>query len=224
LPHIIPSILAADFARLGDEIAALEQAGVSTIQIDVMDGHFVPNISVGVPVLYSLRQVTRLKLDVHLMVLQPERHLEAFAAAGADVLTVHQEASLHLHRQVLRIRELGCSPGVALNPGTAIDVLDDALLREVEVVLLMTVNPGFGGQRFIAGVLEKVRRMRRRLDGLGLSTPIQVDGGIDVSTARLVVEAGAEQLVAGSAVFSSGIPVKQAVARLQKAAVAALGT
>ena len=198
--RIAPSILSADFARLVDEVRAAEAAGADYIHVDVMDGRFVPNITVGPVVVAALRAVTKLPLDVHLMIVEPERYVEAFAKAGADILTVHLEASPHLHRTVQQIRALGKRASVALNPHSPIDGLD-VVLPELSMVLVMTVNPGFGGQKFIDAVVPKLRALRSEIDSRGLDVDIEVDGGIAPETVRTVVEAGADVLVAGSAVF-----------------------
>jgi ribulose-phosphate 3-epimerase len=209
---IAPSVLAADFSRLGDEVRAAEAAGADSIHIDIMDGRFVPNLTMGPGIVAAIRSVTRLPLDIHLMILEPERHLEAFAKAGGDSLTVHIEASPHLHRSVQQIQELGKKPSVALNPHTPLDGLD-MVLPELSMVLLMTVNPGFGGQKFINGVVPKIRALRAELDRRRLDTDVQVDGGITPDTARTAVEAGANVLVAGTCVFGQ---------RDYRAAIAAL--
>jgi ribulose-phosphate 3-epimerase len=198
--RIAPSILAADFSRLGDEVRAAEAAGADYIHVDVMDGRFVPNITVGPVVVAALRAVTKLPLDVHLMIVEPERYLEAFAKAGADMLTVHIETSPHLHRTVQQIRALGRRACVSLNPHTPLSGLD-VVLPDLAMVLLMTVNPGFGGQTFIEGVVPKIRALRAEIDRRGLDVDIEVDGGIAPETVRTVVDAGANVLVAGSAVF-----------------------
>lgn len=199
---IAPSILAADFGRLAEEVRAVAKAGADWIHVDVMDGRFVPNLTVGPPVVRSLRRVTELPLDVHLMMVEPERYVPAFAEAGASTITVHAEACPHLHRTLQQIRDLGVQAGVALNPHTPETVLD-YLLGELDLVLVMSVNPGFGGQRFIAGVCDKIRRLRERVD-LGAGTfRIEVDGGINPETASAVIDAGADTLVAGTAVFGA---------------------
>ncbi len=214
---LAPSILSADFARLADAVAEAESAGADWIHVDVMDGHFVPNITIGVPVVRSLRQVTRLPLDVHLMIAQPDRFLEAFAEAGADVLTVHQEACIHLHRTVDRIRQLGKTAGVAINPATPVAALDE-ILPYIDLALVMSVNPGFGGQSFIASSRTKVEQVASRLAARGLiGVEIEVDGGIDPETAPGVAGAGATVLVAGAAVFGGG-RVADNVQRLRAAA------
>ncbi|MFO7310477.1 MAG: ribulose-phosphate 3-epimerase [Bacillota bacterium] len=201
---LAPSLLSADFARLAEEIARVEPEA-DWLHLDVMDGHFVPNITFGPDLVRAVRSVTRLPLDVHLMIEEPDRHLEAFARAGADILTVHVEACPHLQRTLQHIRDLGCRAGVALNPHTPLDniryVLDD-----VDLVLLMTVNPGFGGQKFLPAVLPKVRRLAAWLRLGGRRIHIEVDGGINTQTAPLAVEAGANVLVAGSAVFGAQDP------------------
>lgn len=199
---IAPSILSADFTRLGQQVAEAEGAGADYVHVDVMDGHFVPNISMGPLVVRAVRRVTHLPLDVHLMIAGPERYLAEFCAAGADILTVHVEACPHLHRTVQHIRELGCRAGVTLNPATPVSSLEE-ILPYVDLVLVMTVNPGYGGQKFIPGMLSKIQRVRSMLEGIGSPAELEVDGGIDAETAPLAVSAGAEVLVAGSAVFGS---------------------
>lgn len=218
--EIAPSILSADFARLGEEVQACERAGADRIHIDVMDGCFVPNITVGPVVVSAVRRATSLPLDVHLMVVEPERHLEAFARAGATILLVQVEAAVHLHRAVQRIRGLGLRAGVVLNPATPLCFLDE-ILPEVDQVLLMAVNPGFGGQPFLPGSLDKIRRLAQRLREGGFSVDLEVDGGITPETAPQVVRAGANVLVAGSAVFEAEEGVAAAIARLRQAAEAA---
>jgi ribulose-phosphate 3-epimerase len=211
--RIAPSILSADFARLGDEVRAAEAAGADYVHIDVMDGRFVPNITVGPLVVAAVRAVTKLPLDVHMMIVEPERYVEAFARAGADLLTVHAEASPHLHRTVQQIRSLGKRASVALNPHTPLDTLD-VVLPELSMVLLMTVNPGFGAQPFIDAVVPKVRALRDEITRRQLDVDIEVDGGIAHETARVAVDAGANVLVAGTAVF--GRPdYRQAIAALR---------
>ena len=197
---IAPSILSADFSRLGEEIRAVEAGGADWIHIDVMDGHFVPNITIGPVVVRGARSATGLPLDVHLMIEDPDRYLEDFARAGAAVITVHQEACRHLHRTIHRIRELGVSAGVALNPATPLEAVQD-ILADVDMLLVMSVNPGFGGQSYIPASTGKVRRARAMLDEIGSHALIEVDGGVDVSNAAALAAAGASVLVAGSAVY-----------------------
>jgi ribulose-phosphate 3-epimerase len=212
---IAPSILSADFARLGEQVREAEAAGADYIHVDVMDGHFVPNLTVGPLVVEALRPVTRLPLDVHLMVEQPELLISAFAQAGADILTVHQEACVHLHRVVQEIKELGKRAGVALNPATPVGVLEE-ILDDVDLVLLMTVNPGFGGQSFIEGMLSKIERLRRMIDERGLRCELEVDGGINGVTAPQVVDVGANVLVAGYAVFEAGAGIVEAIRGIRR--------
>jgi len=214
---IAPSILSADFARLADGIAEAEAAGADWIHVDVMDGHFVPNLTIGPPVVAALRKVTELPLDVHLMIEAPERYLDAFADAGASTLTVHVEACTHLHRTVERIRELGVRPGVALNPATPASMLDE-ILPYVDLVLVMTVNPGFGGQRFIPTSPEKIARVRQALRERHLwGVEVAVDGGIGVATAPEAVDAGATVLVAGAAVFNEEATVAENIRSIREA-------
>ena len=198
-----PSILSADFSRLGDEIRAVDQAGAEIIHVDVMDGNFVPNITIGPLVVKAARQVTTKVLDVHLMIANADRYLESFAEAGADWITVHVEACPHLHRTVSRIRELGKKAGVVLNPATPLETLD-FILEEVDLVMLMSVNPGFGGQSFIPSTLRKISRLKKRIDDLGLDVGIEIDGGISPRTIEAVAEAGANIFVAGSAIYGQG--------------------
>ncbi len=199
---IAPSILSADFARLGAEIRAVEEAGADWIHVDVMDGHFVPNITIGPLVVEAARRVTSLPMDVHLMIDDADAYLEDFVRAGSDYLTVHVEACTHLQRTLARIRELGAKAGVCLNPATPLCALDH-VLPDVDLVLLMSVNPGFGGQAFVPQVLEKIRRLRGLLDGLGRPVLLEVDGGIKVDNIGEVAAAGVDVFVAGSAVFGS---------------------
>lgn len=198
---IAPSILSADFARLGEEIKDVEQGGADWIHVDVMDGHFVPNITIGPLIVDAIRPVTKLPLDVHLMIEEPDRYIPQFAKSGADVISVHQEACRHLHRTLYLIKEQGVKAGVVLNPATPL-VTIEPILPDVDMVLLMTVNPGFGGQAFIPNVVPKIRELRRMLDERGLGhVEIEIDGGVNEQTAKLCREAGATVLVAGSAVF-----------------------
>jgi ribulose-phosphate 3-epimerase len=199
---IAPSILSADFARLGEEVRAVEAAGADYLHVDVMDGHFVPNITIGPPVVAAVRAVTRLPLDVHLMIENPDRYIADFAKAGADLITVHYEASPHLHRTVQLIRSLGKKAGVSINPATPIGVLE-VILADLDLVLVMTVNPGFGGQHFIPSCLDKIAGLRRQIDALGLPIELQVDGGVKLDNIGRIAAAGADVFVAGSAVFGA---------------------
>ena len=201
---ISPSILSADFSRLGEEVRAVDQAGADWIHVDVMDGRFVPNITIGPLIVEALRPVTEKPLDVHLMIVEPDRYVADFAKAGADIISVHAEASAttHLHRALGQIKELGKMAGVVLNPGTSLDQID-YVLELCDLVLIMSVNPGFGGQSFIPGVLPKIRKLRQMCDERGLDPWIEVDGGLKANNAWQVLEAGANAIVAGSAVFKA---------------------
>jgi ribulose-phosphate 3-epimerase len=200
---LAPSILSADFGHLADELAAVERGGAGVIHVDVMDGHFVPNLTLGPPVVKAVRKATKLPLDVHLMIEHADRWLDAFIDAGADWISVHVEALPHLQRSIAHLRGRGVRAGVALNPSTALGALEE-ILPELDYVLIMSVNPGFGGQSFLPGALDKVRRLRAQVLARGLATQIEVDGGVDAGNARTLVTAGAEVLVAGSAVFGRG--------------------
>lgn len=202
-PLISPSILSADFARLGEEVRAVDAAGADWIHVDVMDGHYVPNLSFGPAVMKAIRGYSDKPFDVHLMIAPVDPYIEAFAEAGADLITAHPEAGPHFHRTVQTIRASGVKAGAALNPSTPLEVIDH-VLDELDLVLIMSVNPGFGGQSFIPGQLRKIEDLRARIDARGLSTLIEVDGGINPDTARQCVQAGADALVAGSAVFKGG--------------------
>ena len=214
--RIAPSILNADFARLADQVAIVEHAGADFLHVDVMDGHFVPNITIGVPVVRALKRATALPLDVHLMISDPDRYLEAFVDAGAAMLTVHVEVLPHLQRTLARIRELGAKAGAAINPGTPIAVLSE-VASDLDHVLVMSVNPGFGGQHFIPRSLEKVSALRTWLATSGSPAAIEVDGGVDLGNAHALVSAGASILVAGTAIFGTPDPAAATVA-LRRAA------
>ncbi|MEA3544379.1 MAG: ribulose-phosphate 3-epimerase [Thermodesulfobacteriota bacterium] len=199
---ISPSILSADFSRLGEEVKAIDHAGADYVHIDVMDGHFVPNITIGPLIVDAIRPVTVLPLDVHLMIENPDQYIPDFAKAGADIIVVHAEAVRHLHRTIQLIKSLGKKAGVSLNPATSLAVLD-VILPELDLVLLMTVNPGFGGQSFIESSLPKIAELRRRIDALGLPIELEVDGGVKVANIESIAAAGADVFVAGSAVFGA---------------------
>lgn len=199
---VSPSLLSSDFGRLAEEVRAVEAAGADWIHVDVMDGRYVPNITLGPVIVQAIKKAASRPLDVHLMIVEPEKYVEAFVQAGADVLTVHAEACTHLHRVIQQIRHAGAKPAVVLNPATPLSAIEE-VLGDVHMVLLMSVNPGFGGQSFIPGTVDKVRRLRAMLDARGLDTHIEVDGGINAETARQVVAAGADVLVAGSYVFGA---------------------
>ena len=209
-----PSILSADYARIGEAVAEATRAGADYIHVDVMDGHFVPQVTVGALMVKALRPWTELPLDVHLMVESPERFIDQFARAGADIITIHVEACTHLHRTIQQIKELGKKAGVSLNPATPIDSLEE-ILPSVDLVLVMTVNPGFGGQTFIKDMPEKIARVRAELDRRGLEAELEVDGGISAATAPLVVRAGATVLVAGAAIFATGESVKDSLEKIR---------
>ena len=205
MPFVAPSVLASDFANLQSEVEMLNQSEADWIHVDIMDGLFVPNISFGLPVCEAIRRHATKPLDVHLMIQQPERYLEDFKKAGAAHLIVHYEACTHLHRTLQQIKQLGCRAGVALNPHTPIELLEDSI-RDIDIVLLMSVNPGFGGQTFIEQTYDKIRRLRRLIDRTGTSAHIEIDGGVSDQNARTLVETGADVLVAGSFVFKSEQP------------------
>ena len=215
LVQVAPSILSADFAALGRDIAAAERGGADLIHVDVMDGHFVPNITIGPPVVRAIKRIATRPLDVHLMIEEPDRYIEEFVAAGASMISVHVEAVPHLQRSVMHIKKLGARAGVVLNPSTPAALLED-IAPDVDFVLVMSVNPGFGGQSFIPNTLQKLRRVRAVLNAAGSSAPIEIDGGIDLAKVADVVAAGANILVAGQAVFGSGDP--EAATRALRAA------
>jgi ribulose-phosphate 3-epimerase len=220
--RIAPSILSADFGRLADEVRAIEAAGADVVHVDVMDGRFVPNITIGPVVVEAVRKATKLPVDCHLMIVEPERYVEAFAKAGADVVSVHPEVSPHLHRTLQAIRAAGAKPSVALNPSTPLSAVE-WVLGDCAMVLVMTVNPGFGGQAYIEACTEKVRRLRELADARGLALDIEVDGGINAETAGRVAAAGANVFVAGTAVFGAK-DYRTAIAGIRAAAEAGRGT
>ena len=215
---IAPSILAADFTRLGEQLTAVERGGAEIIHVDVMDGHFVPNISVGPFIVQAVRKATTLPIDCHLMIEDPDKYITDFARAGANMISVHPEATYHLHRTLSFIHQSGCQAGVVLNPGTPLGALEE-VIREIDFVLIMSVNPGFGGQKFISSALDKVRRLRSMLNAHGSQANIEIDGGITAENADAVVVAGAEILVAGSSIFGQPDPAA-AVQKLHQAATA----
>ncbi len=215
--EIAPSILSADFARLGQQIEAVERGGASLLHVDVMDGRFVPNITVGLPVVQAISRATRLPIDAHLMIVEPGRYAEQFVKAGAKMVSIHVEADPHLHRTISGIKAAGARAGIAINPATPLSALEDAL-KFADYILLMSVNPGFGGQRFIPASLDKVRRLRSMIDERGLQARIEIDGGIDLSNINEVANAGAEIIVSGTAVFGADNP-EAAVRELQEATV-----
>lgn len=216
--EIAPSILSADFTRLGEEIAAVESGGARTLHVDVMDGQFVPNITIGLPVVRSLRKATTLTIDTHLMIEEPSRYAVKFVEAGADMVSVHVEADVHLQRTLVSIAEAGAKAGIAINPATPLSALEEAL-PYADFVLLMSVNPGFGGQSFIPTSLDKLRRLKRMIADGGYDTKIEIDGGIDADNISEVVESGAEIIVAGSAVYGRGNPEKAVRELIEKGTV-----
>jgi ribulose-phosphate 3-epimerase len=213
-PLLAPSILAADFSCLGQQVAEAADAGADWLHVDVMDGHFVPNISIGLPVVAALRRVSRLPLDIHLMISEPERYIEAFRAAGADRISVHVEAGPHLQATIERIRTSGAQPGVALNPATPL-VMVEPILPLIDLVLVMSVSPGFGGQHFLPASLDRIAGLRQMIDEAGLTTLLQVDGGVTAANIGAIALAGADVLVAGSAVFNDDEAVATAIGRLR---------
>ena len=215
---IAPSILSADFSRLGEQVAEAAQAGADYIHVDIMDGQFVPNLTIGAPVVKAIRRWTDVPLDIHMMVAEPDRFIADFVDAGADTITVHAEAATHLHRVVHQVKEAGVRVGVAINPATPANVLD-TLLPDLDQVLVMTVNPGFGGQSFIHGTVGKISKVRAWLDDAGLGAELEVDGGINAATAPIAASAGARVLVAGSAVFNPDSSVADSIATLRASLV-----
>jgi ribulose-phosphate 3-epimerase len=215
---IAPSILSADFARLGEQVAEATRAGADLIHVDVMDGHFVPQITIGALVVSAIRKYTNLPLDVHLMIESPEDQIAQFAKAGADIITVHIEPCAHIHRVIQMIKATGVKAGISINPATSLSTLDE-ILPEVELVLVMTVNPGFGGQTFIENTLDKITRLRAEIDRRKLNIELEVDGGINTKTAPRVVKCGATALVAGAAIFNSGVSIDEAIKKLRQSLV-----
>ena len=211
---ISPSILSADFTCLADQVREAEEAGVDYIHVDVMDGHFVPNITIGPLVVKALRPITKLPLDVHLMIENPEFYIEDFSKAGADIITVHQEATPHLHRTIQQIHDLGIKAGVSINPSTSVRTLDE-IICDVDLILVMSVNPGFGGQSYIHSCTNKIRKVREMLDDRGVSADLEVDGGVNVDTVNEVISAGANAFVAGSAIFNDKNSVAENVSALR---------
>lgn len=216
--EIAPSILSADFTRLSDEIKAVEEGGATVLHVDVMDGKFVPNITIGIPVVKSIRKATRLTIDCHLMIEEPGRYAIEFVKAGADMVSVHVEADVHLHRTLTAIREAGAKAGIAINPATPLVALEEGI-HYADFILLMSVNPGFGGQKFIPTSLDKLRRLRQMIDSRGLNTRIEIDGGVDAENILRVVESGAEIIVAGSAVYGKKNPAEAVKELLEKGTV-----
>jgi ribulose-phosphate 3-epimerase len=214
MSKLAPSILSADFARLGDQVKQAADAGADYIHVDVMDGHFVPNLTIGPLIVAAIRPITRVPLDVHLMIESPEKYIGDFANAGADIITVHQEACIHLHRVVEQIKAHGKRAGVAINPATPVGTLEE-ILPFVDLVLVMTVNPGFGGQAFIATMPQKIAALRKMIDARGLAIELEVDGGINAETAPRVAQAGAQVLVAGNAIFKHPSGIAQAMQELR---------
>ena len=212
---ISPSILSADFTCLADQVREAEEAGVDYIHVDVMDGHFVPNITIGPLVVKALRPITKLPLDVHLMIENPEFYIEDFTKAGADIITVHQEATPHLHRTIQQIHDLGIKAGVSINPSTSVRTLDE-IICDVDLILVMSVNPGFGGQSYIHSCTNKIRKVREMLDDRGVSADLEVDGGVNVDTVNEVISAGANAFVAGSAIFNDKNSVAENVSALRE--------
>lgn len=215
--YLAPSVLSADFTRLGQQVREVIDCGADYIHVDVMDGQFVPNISIGFPILEAIRSVSTVPIDVHLMIVEPDRYIERFIESGADVVTVHIEACVHVHRTVQQIAALGATPGVTLNPGTALGAIEE-IIPDVGQVLIMSVNPGFGGQAFIPSALDRIRRTRAWIDERNPTCRLEVDGGINFANIGDVVDAGADMIVAGSSVFTTGASVKDAMDRLRSSA------